>query len=277
MKIKRILNNNVVISENANGDEIILAGKGLGFQKKADDSINEENIHKIFYGENNMVDRKTVMLLNKIDIEVIEISKVIVDEISLSGINVSDAIFISISDHINGAISNYREGIQTPNSLLYDIRNFYQLEYKLGLKAIELINARFNISLEKDEAGFIAMHIVNSQTDKNKNDVYSITKLIHDIVNIVTINYKTNLDTDSIYYYRFITHLKFFCKRVLNSEECNTSVETNLLDVAVERFTISYKCALKIASFLYKSYNYEVTNDEIFYLTIHIERLIENN
>ena len=33
-KILRIINNNVVFSVNERGDEIILRGKGIGFQKR---------------------------------------------------------------------------------------------------------------------------------------------------------------------------------------------------------------------------------------------------
>lgn len=39
MEIKKIFNNNVLLAEN-NGHEVVLIGKGLGFQKKVGQAIN---------------------------------------------------------------------------------------------------------------------------------------------------------------------------------------------------------------------------------------------
>ena len=49
MEIKRIYNNNVVVAVNgADGPEMIAIGKGLAFQKKPGDSIEQEKVEKIF-------------------------------------------------------------------------------------------------------------------------------------------------------------------------------------------------------------------------------------
>ena len=47
MKIKKVLNNNVVIAQNAN-EETILMGLGLGFGKKAGEVVEDKKIEKIF-------------------------------------------------------------------------------------------------------------------------------------------------------------------------------------------------------------------------------------
>ena len=41
MIIKRILNNNVVITSDENGEETIVMGKGIGYQKAKGDTIDE--------------------------------------------------------------------------------------------------------------------------------------------------------------------------------------------------------------------------------------------
>ncbi len=46
MKIHKILNNNVVCTIKENNSEIILMGRGLGFQKKVGDTIDESKIEK---------------------------------------------------------------------------------------------------------------------------------------------------------------------------------------------------------------------------------------
>ena len=47
MKIEKILNNNVVVSINDKGQEVIVMGRGLAFQKKIGAEINEGNIRTI--------------------------------------------------------------------------------------------------------------------------------------------------------------------------------------------------------------------------------------
>lgn len=278
MKIARILNNNVVIVKN-NNEEVIYAGKGLGFNKSVGDLLDESKVEKVFRATDSDVNKKLQLLLGEIPIEIISLTQKIVNEISLKGIEVSDSIFLSLSDHINSAIENHVNDYYLPNTLLIDIKNFYPIEFELGLKALELIEEEQDVKLEVDEAGFLAMHIVNAQTNNDlSNDIFQITKLIHSIVNIVKIHFKMDIDTESLYYYRFITHLKYFCKRMLDGNEVipsSSDIEI-LFDTAKERFEKSYKCVIKISEFLSKTQNYNISNEEIFYLTVHIERVINS-
>ncbi|KAI4449461.1 Transcription antiterminator LicT [Eubacterium plexicaudatum ASF492] len=48
MVVRQILNNNLILSKNSAGEEIIVKGKGIGFQKSKGDVIEEERIEKIF-------------------------------------------------------------------------------------------------------------------------------------------------------------------------------------------------------------------------------------
>ena len=46
IKMKKAFNNNVLLAETENGNEIILMGKGIAFQKKKGDIIEEDKIQK---------------------------------------------------------------------------------------------------------------------------------------------------------------------------------------------------------------------------------------
>ena len=48
MIFKKRLNNNVVIALDENGQEKILCGKGLGFQMKEQESVEESRVEKVF-------------------------------------------------------------------------------------------------------------------------------------------------------------------------------------------------------------------------------------
>ena len=49
MKINKILNNNYVTSYNDDTGEIVVMGPGVGFRKKAGNTIDNNKIEKIFY------------------------------------------------------------------------------------------------------------------------------------------------------------------------------------------------------------------------------------
>ena len=47
MQIIKVINNNVISSEDDKGKEIIVMGKGIGFGKKAGEEIDETKIEKV--------------------------------------------------------------------------------------------------------------------------------------------------------------------------------------------------------------------------------------
>ena len=59
MIIKRILNNNAVMSVDESGEDIIVKGKGIAFQKKSGDEINQNKIDKIFVDDIKNSDSNT--------------------------------------------------------------------------------------------------------------------------------------------------------------------------------------------------------------------------
>lgn len=48
MKVDRIYNNNVIQVQSEQGQEIIVMGRGIGFQKKVGDAIDTSLIEKTF-------------------------------------------------------------------------------------------------------------------------------------------------------------------------------------------------------------------------------------
>lgn len=73
-----------------------------------------------------------------------------------------------------------------------------------------MIQSRLQISLPEDEAGFIALHIVNAELSGSEvNQVSEMTQTIQAILNIVKYHFNMELDEYSLNFERFVTHLKF--------------------------------------------------------------------
>ena len=47
MNVTKVINNNIVISENEEKQELVVMGKGLGFKKKPGDAIDDTKIEKV--------------------------------------------------------------------------------------------------------------------------------------------------------------------------------------------------------------------------------------
>lgn len=89
-----------------------------------------------------------------------------------------------------------------------------------GKKTVKKISDKYHIKLSEDEAGFIALHLVNAQGIQSQQDnTYLFTITIQDILNIVRYYYKITFDEDSVHFFRFVTHLRFFLTRVLDGEK----------------------------------------------------------
>lgn len=276
MIIKRILTNNAVVIDDENQQEKIVCGKGIAFKKRPGMEIDEISINQTFILEGGGEYSRFEQLLKDVPLEYLELSSEIINMAKLEfAKKFKDNVIITSSDHLYVAIKRCREGMTISNPLLWDIKNFYEIEYDIGLRALELIKNKFHIQLPNDEAGFIALHIVNVELDEDNMDhIFQVTKVIQEIMTIVKYHFHAEFDTSNVYYYRFITHLKFFALRLLKDNQFNEDEENELLDVVKDKYCTSYECVLKIKDFLEKKYNYTLQEDEIVYLTIHVHRVV---
>ena len=276
MIIKRILTNNAVVIDDENQQEKIVCGKGIAFKKRPGMEIDEMSINQTFILEGGGEYSRFEQLLKDVPLEYLELSSEIINMAKLEfAKKFKDNVIITLSDHLYVAIKRCREGMTISNPLLWDIKNFYEIEYDIGLRALELIKNKFHIQLPDDEAGFIALHIVNVELDEDNMDhIFQVTKVIQEIMTIVKYHFHAEFDTSNVYYYRFITHLKFFALRLLKDNQFNEDEENELLDVVKDKYCTSYDCVLKIKDFLEKKYNYTLQEDEIVYLTIHVHRVV---
>ena len=63
--------------------------------------------------------------------------------------------------------------------MLWDIKRFYEEEFRLGKKALDMIRERFKVDLPEDEAAAIALHIVNAEMDESDlTQTMKVTKIM---------------------------------------------------------------------------------------------------
>ena len=273
MKIEKILNNNVVVATDENGMETVLMGRGLAFGRKPGDEACAARIEKRFTLHSDQLQDKFQQLIASIPLPHFLMSERIINHAKIMlGKELSDSIYVTLPDHISAAISRYKEGIRLPNPLLWDIRQFYKDEYEVGLKANEIVLEETGVQFTEDEAGFIAMHFVNAQLGGDIREVYDMTYLMQEVFRIVREVFGAEPDRDSIDYYRFVTHLKFFARRIMNGKHYGDE-EADLLEVVRYKYPKAYACAERVCAYVRQEKGFRAGKNELLYLTIHIARV----
>lgn len=275
MKINKIINNNV-ISVIQNNHERVVMGKGIGFQKQEGDIVEESKIEKIFNLSNEEISERFKTLLIEVPIEVVQAVEKIIEVAKVKyHKDLSDTIYVALTDHINFAIERQQEGMAIKNGLLWEIKKFYPSEYEIGMRALDWIYEIVGVTLPVDEAAFIAIHLLNAEHN-NFADFNQVTEMVQNILSLVKYHFRLDFDEESLTYFRFVTHLKFLAQRIISEHPLDTR-EVELYDIVKEKYKDAFKCVKKIENFLLKKYQYDMTHDEALYLTIHIQRLISRN
>lgn len=275
MIIKRVINNNIVTSLDSSGNEIIVTGKGVAFNRKKGTEIPEELVEKIFSVSSDEKLSRFEKILQDIPIEVLDLSN---DVINFARNHLSkelnDTIYLTLVDHINFSISRFLEGLTPANAMLWEIKHFYQEEFKVSLECVKIINQRLMVDLSEDEAGFIALHFVNAELDSNMEIVANMTKLIREILNIIKYKMRVQFDESSTEYFRLTTHLKFFTERLLERKSIDKPEDQVIYSVVKEQYPDAFGCVKKIGKHIKKVYDHQLSKSEELYLTMHIARLI---
>ncbi|MBS7009115.1 BglG family transcription antiterminator LicT [Anaerostipes sp.] len=276
MKIFKALNNNVAVVLDEDGQEKIVMGRGICFKKGAGDDVSPDAIDKTFFLSGPEAHNKFQVLIQDVPMEHIAIGEEIISEAKTRlGKKLNDMVYISLIDHVHTSIVRFLDGVTVKNVLLWDIRRFYRDEYQVGLWALDLIEEKCKVRLPEDEAGFIALHLANAQMDDDTmHNMYEITRIMQEVVNIVKYFFRIEFDEDDVYYYRFVTHLKFFAKRLTEHTAYVEENSDGLWDVIKEKYPDAFRCTEKITQFISGKYEYDLSKEEQLYLTIHIERVI---
>ena len=275
MIVEKVLNNNVVVSiDPTTRKEVILMGSGIAFNKKPGQLIDTKRIEKTFIVDDENLGNKIKKLINQIPEGIFELTdEIITHAIVELNVELDKQVYVSLADHIAFAVKRFKNGITIKNELLNEIRRVHRNEFKVSLWAVDYINKRLDIQLPEDEAGFIALHFVNASYKETTMKSVESTRIIKDVLNIIKYYFAIELDEDDLNYDRLLTHLKYFAKRIVNNNQHN-STDSSFAKVISSTYPEAYGCAVKIGEYILVHNNYKVNDDELVYLTMHIQRVI---
>lgn len=271
-RVLKVLNNNVVTAYDENKLECIIVGKGIGFKRKENDEILED-VEKVYYLKNNTNKIRFSEIMDRIRDDIIGISEELIAYAeSVKGKRLNEHIHIALPDHLSFAIERFNGGIDIKNPFNQEIRALYNDDYNIALKALDKIKEKLKVNLPIDEAGFIALHLHAASVNAGVSTTIRNTRLVSELASYIEDNIGRKINTDSLDYMRLITHLKFAIDRI----ERNMKISNELLLPIKRKFKIAYKIAENVGEKINKSIGKDVPEDEIGYLAIHIQRLMND-
>lgn len=273
LEILKVFNNNVALVLNDSNHEEIIMGKGVGFGKREHDTIDAVKIEKRFVLEDKTSLKAFQDLLGRIDIEDIELaSDIIQDGERVLGYTCSNSILLTLSDHISFMLKRAKEKTLFTTPLEWDIKMIYPQEFNYAHQAVEKMRKQSGLAIPDQEAAFIALHFINAHYEgKDMQETVLSSKIIQHVIDIAKYHYGREFDETSFNFSRFVTHIRYFIMRMLHNERADS--DSSIVNVIALKYPNDYKCAKKIKEFLEKTYQWKIGDDELLYLSLHLNRL----
>lgn len=274
MIIEKVMNNNCVLAS-MNGQEVIISGPGVGYNKKYGMSVPQHPSNRTFYVRSDEKN-KLYKLIERVDIDYIFVSEQIVRyaEMNLDK-KLNPSLLLILADHISNAISRITSGVQISNVFLDEIKSLYKSEYAISRDALTIINEQFNIQLPDDEIGFIALHILNNYENTSDYESVRIIELSQKITDIIEKVYERKVDKNAYNYSRFMIHLKYFACRVLCNENIKEKDIGDIYEHILEKDLTLQRSIHKVENYLNSVFSYELAMEEKLYLSIRIKVLMD--
>ena len=268
MKVIRNINNNVAQCIDAKGREVVVFGKGVGFYKDGEE-IPLDKINRTFY---NIKDTD-YGIIRSIPTVVINTAIYIIDYASdRLSLTFPSSSAIALADHLQFAIERKDKNIYLPQPLIQDIMQLYPDEMNVAMDALDMIRKMTGTKLPRQEAGTIALHFINDSIKEEKQE-FDTVRYIEEISEIIEKQFEIKIDRNSFNYSRFVTHLDFLIRRLINNEQIDTQNKEIYEQVKVQ-YEDSVRCAEKIKEYLSDRFRIIISDEELLYLSIHINRLI---
>lgn len=278
----RSLNNNAVLAD-VGGKRLILMRKGIGFRRRLGDEITVSDAEEVFTAR---LDGEAQQIAHFVEEIPLEIFLTVREAIALAGSAVrrSQVLVLALADHLNQAIARAREGILITYPIEWEVAQLYPVEYGLGRQTLELARRKLCPELPTEEATALAMHYVNSQfVSGDLSGTTAMTAVLRQALEAVRAALGPAATEDAMSTARFITHLRYLCVRLSDGKQLDGRValpqvsRTDAVDHAVAAVQCLFESTSLGASPSSRGRRgtVKLTNAELAYLRLHIERLRE--
>ena len=266
--IKALNNNMVLIKEQ--GVEKILLAKGIGFNKKFGDILEDNlEVYKVFSIEDKKNQENLKEVYNRVDGEFVAICEEALAEISEElGEELNETIHIGLIDHLAIAMKRLKNKEQINNPFIVEIETLYSVEFEMAKKIVNKLQDKYEIDFPEGEIGFITLHIHSARNGKMLSNSIKYSYLSNKIIIYIEEKFNSKIDKRSLDYARFLSHVRFTIERVLT----DTVLKNDLTEIIKKSYPISYEIAEGASKIIEETLDKKVCDDEVAYIAMHVER-----
>ena len=275
MDVLRVFNNNVVLAKDGER-EVILTGRGIGFQAKPGQHVDDAKIVRRFVPADGKDPDHMAQQMAGIPPEII---RLVTDAMNRTGLKEQadnkPTLVMSLADHLCGAIQRAQKKQSIEYPLEAEVSSLYSDEYAKGLALVDAINTYLGGALPRSEAVAFALHLVNAGfSGGDMSATYAMTGIIQQMIAVIEGAYGITLTQDSVNVARFITHLRYLFVRIHQHGQLDDEPQL-IIDSIKTSYPKACQCAKQLAVVVQMRLGTGLTEAEIAYLALHVARVAE--
>lgn len=272
MQILRVFNNNVVLARDELGREVVLTGRGLGFQARPGSAVREELIARRFVPADNP--DSVGQVLADIPPERLRlVEELFAEAVRDLGATVPALAVVAVADHVHQAIERVARGEPMVYPLRAEVAHLHPQELAMAERLLARLNERLGLDLPQGEAIALAMHLFHAVTGSaSMAETFVQSALIGQIFDTLARAYGDRFDPASIDAARFAAHLRYFFARARTGTQLDDQVGA-VGSVLQARSPGAYQLAQRLRALLEMRLDHSVSDDEVVYLALHLTRL----
>lgn len=266
-KIIKVLNNNSLLISNGENESIII-GKGIGFKQHVGAQVTTDILYDKEY---HLLSDTDFQVQSEVPKQIIQNTAHIID---IVGDNIQKEIpeksFKSLANHVAAMLVRLEHNEIFPNPFHHETVTLYGESYQIALNVAKQIEQSIDLVLPESEVDFLALYIHAIISSFDQKHAMFRNALISDVGDTLENELNIKLNKSSVFYARFVTHLKFLIERITRDEKIDS---IPIVSAIAEQYPDYMEMSEVIIRVIEKHLKQELTKDEHIYLALHLARL----
>ena len=160
MLITKKINNSVAMAQDAEGHELVVFGKGIGFPAVPYELADESCIQRVFRHVNDDLMQTIASISPEMLEAALDIVRMAERELDCK---LNPNLYLMLADHLQFSADRFARGIVIENPLAGEIPFVYPHEYELGQAGVRIVEGVTGKEMPEQEACSIALHVANAE------------------------------------------------------------------------------------------------------------------
>ncbi|MFZ4215988.1 PRD domain-containing protein, partial [Pantoea endophytica] len=198
--VKKALNNSMLLVQ-SDDKEMILFGKGIGFNTKTGTTVDLAHIEQVFIPLETFKSKHYLSLTDMIPAAFFEITHEIIKMAQAHYTEkLNSVLLFTLAEHLHFAVERCKEGNNIVNKLSWEVKRYYKKEHIIGIAARDKVSEKFGVEFPEDEAVHIAFHLINASSQSDQSNAHQQVELVNRVAEIVRYKLNQNIDIETINY-----------------------------------------------------------------------------